>query len=219
MKVSILGGTGDLGFALALRLAKAGVEVVIGSRKSEKAVQAVQRLTETVGDVKAEGCVNQEAVHGCRFVFFTIPYEALEEIASDVAPYFEKDCIVVSCIVPMHGNGVSAAELLASLLPSHAKVVSALHTVSASIMQDLNKPVDTDTFIFGDGLEEKKAVAQLLHLVEGLRPIDGGPLKNSRYGEALTRFLIWINKRYAIQDAGLKITGLGDEAVRKRWGI
>ncbi len=217
MKVSIIGGTGDLGFGLALRLAKAGVEVVIGSRKGEKAAQAAQRLTEMVGDVKVEGRVNREAVHDCRFVFFTIPYGAIEEIANDVAPQFKKDCIVVSCIVPMQEREVSAAEFLASRLPSHVKVVSALHTVAASIMKDLNRPVDVDTFIFGDGLDEKRAVAKLLYCVEGLRPVDGGPLKNSRYGEAFTRFLIEINRRYSIKDAGLKIKGLSDEAVKKRW--
>ncbi|MEM4287965.1 MAG: NADPH-dependent F420 reductase [Candidatus Caldarchaeum sp.] len=218
MRVSVLGGTGGLGFAVALRLAKAGVEVVIGSRQAEKAVKAATQILTILGDARVYGRVNHEAVEGCDVVFFTIPYEAVDEIARSVAPSLQQGCLAVSCIVSMSENGVSSAEFLASRLPSWARVVAALHTVSASALIDVDKPLNMDTFIFGDNSEDKKTVARLLSVVEGLRPVDGGPLKNSRYGEAFTRFLMGVNKRYGVGNAGIRVTGLADEAVWKRWG-
>ncbi|MEM1942549.1 MAG: NADPH-dependent F420 reductase [Candidatus Caldarchaeum sp.] len=219
MKVGVVGGTGDLGFGLVLRLARAGVEVVIGSRDEGRASQAARRAVEILGSAVVSGASNRNAVKGCRVVFFTIPYEALAPIVDDVAAGLEQDCIAVSCIVPPAGVNGSAAELLAERLPKSVKVVAALHTVSAQIIQDLDRPIDSDTFVFGDGFDEKRTVVGLLRQISGLRPVDGGPLKNSKYGEAFTRFLIGVNKRYGLSDAGLRVTGLRDDAVWRKWGF
>ncbi|MEM4280813.1 MAG: NADPH-dependent F420 reductase [Candidatus Caldarchaeum sp.] len=219
MKVSVIGGTGGMGFALALRLAKAGVEVVIGSRQAEKAAKAALEILNVLGNAKVSGRVNPEAVKDCEVVFFTIPYEAVDEIARSVAPALKEGCLAVSCIVSMNEDAISSAEFLASRLPSSAKVAAALHTVSASAMMDVDKPLNMDTFIFGDDLEGKKTLAKLLSLIDGLRPIDGGPLKTSLYGEVFTRFLIGVNRRYGVGNTGLRVTGLKDEAVLKRWGM
>lgn len=206
-----------MGFGLAARFAAAGFDVVVGSRKAERAVEAAEKLNSLVGCRKVSGKLNQESVAGCEFVFFSIPFEGLKEIAQQVSPSLEKDSVVVSCIVPFVENNISAAEQLATYLPSGAKVVSALHTISASILTELNKPVNSDTFLFGDDREPKKQLAKLLICIEGLRPVDGGPLKNSRYGELFTRFLVGINKRYRISSAGLRITWLDDSAVTMGW--
>ncbi|MEM1936974.1 MAG: NADPH-dependent F420 reductase [Candidatus Caldarchaeum sp.] len=219
MKVAVVGGTGDLGFGLVLRLARAGVEVVIGSRDEGRAWQAARRAVEILGDALVSGASNRHAGKGCKVVFFTIPYEALAPIVEEVAAGLEKDCIAVSCIVPPAGVDGSAAEHMAGHLPKSARVVAALHTVSASIMQDLDRAIDSDTFVFGDGFEEKKTVAGILRLLPGLRPVDGGPLKNSKYGEVFTRFLIGVNKRYGMGYAGLKVTGLRDDDVWRKWGF
>ncbi|MCS7129348.1 MAG: NADPH-dependent F420 reductase [Candidatus Caldarchaeum sp.] len=219
MKVAVVGGTGDLGFGLVLRLAKAGIAVAIGSRSAERAAQAAERVSHVIGAAEVSGSVNRESVKGCDVAFFTIPFEAIAEIADDVAPAFGQGCIAVSCIVSPSDIGTSSAELLASHLPKPAKVVAALHTVSASLMQDLDRPVEADTFIFGDNIEDKKTIAKLLRIVEGLRPVDGGGLRDSRFGETFTRFLIGVNKRYGLNHAGFRVTGLRDEVVWRRWGF
>ncbi|MEM4417473.1 MAG: hypothetical protein QXD32_05395, partial [Nitrososphaerota archaeon] len=97
--------------------------------------------------------------------------------------------------------------------------VSALHTVSAERLARISEPVDTDTFIFGDVWEAKKRVAALLGDVDGLRPVDGGPLKNSRIGEQLVKILLSVNKRYRVRDAGIRVSGLGDDRVRRGWEL
>ncbi|MEM0349839.1 MAG: NADPH-dependent F420 reductase [Candidatus Caldarchaeum sp.] len=216
MRVAVLGGTGDLGFGLAARLAKAGVAVIIGSRKHERAVEAAGKIKTLLGKENVSGEVNRDAVKDADVVFFSVPYEGLVEIARDVAPFIQPSAVNVSCVVPF-ADDVCAAEVLAENLQQGAKVVSALHTVSADLLSDITKPVNSDTFIFGDDMDAKKKVAHLLKLVEGLRPVDGGPLKNSRYGELFTRFLVGVNKRYRVSCAGLRVTWLDDEVVAKRW--
>ncbi|MEM4306503.1 MAG: NADPH-dependent F420 reductase [Candidatus Caldarchaeum sp.] len=215
---AVLGGTGDLGFGLAARLAKAGVDVVIGSRKLERAVEAAEKIRTLVGRDNVHGAVNRDAAKDVEVIFFSVPYEGLVEIAREVAPSLQQSTVSVSCVVPFVED-VCAAEMLAENLQPGAKVVSALHTVSASLLSDISRPVNSDTFIFGDDRDAKKKVANLLKLVEGLRPVDGGPLKNSRYGELFTRFLVGVNKRYGVSWAGLRVTWLDDEVVAKRWEL
>ncbi|MDW8084323.1 MAG: NADPH-dependent F420 reductase [Candidatus Caldarchaeum sp.] len=217
VKAAVIGGTGDMGFGLAVRLAHAGVEVVIGSRKVERAIEAAEKIKAIVKHGNVSGKINPESVKNCDFVFFSIPYEGLREIAQSVAEFIEKNSVVVSCVVPFVENKSSAAEELAELLPAGTRLVSALHTVSASLLTDLDKPVDSDTFLFGDDKEAKKQVAKLLSKIAGLRPVDGGPLKNSKYGELFTRFLVGINKRYGVSSAGIRITWLDDSTVYRRW--
>lgn len=215
---AVLGGTGDLGFGLAARLAKAGVDVVIGSRRLERAVEAAEKIRALVGRENVDGAVNRDAVKAAEVVFFSVPYEGLVEIARDVAPFLQPFTVSVSCVVSF-AEDVCAAEMLAENLQQGAKVVSALHTVSASLLSDISRAVNSDTFIFGDDRDAKKKVANLLKLVEGLRPVDGGPLKNSRYGELFTRFLVGVNRRYGVSWAGLRVTWLDDEVVNRRWEL
>ncbi|MCS7110495.1 MAG: NADPH-dependent F420 reductase [Candidatus Caldarchaeum sp.] len=217
MKAAVIGGTGDMGFGLAARLAYAGVEVVIGSRRTEKAVEAAEKIKNIIKHGNVSGQINQESVKGCDFVFFSIPYEGMTEITLSVATSLERDAVVVSCIVPFVETKSSAAEELASQLQPGTKIVSALHTISASLLSDLHQPINSDTFLFGDDKEAKKQLAKLLTKIEGLRPVDGGPLKNSKYGESFTRFLVGVNKRYGVSSAGLRVTWLEDSAVYGRW--
>jgi len=219
-RVAVIGGTGDMGFWLALRLAKAGLDVVIGSRSREKAVEAVGRGVKLVGDgVRLEGALNREAVVDSEVVFFSIPYQAIGEIASDVSSSVNTSSIAVSCIVPFGENigELSAAEILNSHLGG-VPVVSTLHTIGADRLARLDEPVNSDTLVFGDSREAKSRIAAVLYLVDGLRPVDGGPLKNSRIGEQIVKILLSVNKRYGIKDAGIQISGLTDRVVREKWG-
>jgi NADPH-dependent F420 reductase len=220
-RISVIGGTGDLGFWLALRLAKAGLDIVIGSRSREKAMEAVNRGLKLVGEgASLEGAVNREAVIDSEVVFFSIPYQAIGEIASDVSPSMNTRSIAVSCIVPFDKNNgeLSAAEMLSSHLDG-VPVVSTLHTVGAERLARLNEPLNSDTLVFGDIMDAKKKIAAILYLIDGLRPVDGGPLKNSRIGEHIVRILLSVNRRYGVKDAGIQISGLTDRMVREKWGL
>jgi NADPH-dependent F420 reductase len=220
--IAILGGTGDLGFGLALRLAKAGYRVVIGSRRREKAMESADKAIQILGGGKSlRGGTNSEAVADADIVFFSIPFQGAAEIAGDIAGRMRHNCVAVSCMVPFEDNGLtySAAEFLAGFMPKNVAVVSALHTVSAERLARISEPVDTDTFVFGDVWEAKKRVAAVLRGVDGLRPVDGGPLKNSRIGERLVKILLSVNKRYRVKDAGIRVSGLGDDLVRSWWEL
>ncbi|GBC69154.1 hypothetical protein HRbin01_00847 [archaeon HR01] len=221
-KVAILGGTGDLGFGLALRLAMAGYDVFIGSRRREKAVEAAEKGLQILGGGgRLRGESNSDAAADADVIFFSIPFQGVGEIAADVAGRMKASSVAVSCIVPFGDESLttSAAEFLKGLIPGDVAVVSALHTVSAERLARISEPVDTDTFIFGDVWEAKKRVAALLGDVDGLRPVDGGPLKNSRIGEQLVKILLSVNKRYRVRDAGIRVSGLGDDRVRRGWEL
>jgi len=218
-RIAVVGGTGDLGFGLALRLVKAGFEVFIGSRQAEKALKAAAQIKEILGYGGVAGVYNHEAVKNCDIVFFTIPFEAIAEIARRVASYIQAGTIVVSTIVSFQDSEKSSAEILSGNLPSNVEMVAALHTVSAQLLQEHQNPVNTDTFVFGDNPEAKRNIARILYNIEGLRPVDGGPLKNSKHAEFFTRFLVGVNKRYGVSSAGFKVSGLDDLTVSRRWGL
>jgi len=219
--VAIIGGTGDLGFGLALRLAKAGISIRVGSRKREKAERAAMEAKQILGDdVDVSGFENSKAASGSSVVILSVPFEGVEEIIESIGPSLSENCIVVSCIVPLGvdvGGFSSAAEYVASKLPAGVRVVAAYHTVSAEKLRNLEKPVGCDTIITGDDKRAKKRIAELTYLIEGLRPVDGGGLKNTSISENLTRLLIQLNKKYKITNAGIRFTELGDDMVRKKW--
>ncbi|HIQ30361.1 MAG TPA: NADPH-dependent F420 reductase [Candidatus Caldiarchaeum subterraneum] len=221
-RVAVVGGTGDLGFGLALRLAKAGYSVVIGSRVAEKAVKAAGEARRMLGGgVDTAGEENCRAVAGAEVVILSIPFQGVEGIVKSVKESLRTGSVVVSCIVPFntHVEGFSsAAEYVSSLLRGKdVNVVAAYHTVSAEKLRDVAKPVGCDAIILGDDEEAKRTVAELTYGIEGLRPVDGGPLKNASIVENITALLISINKKYKIKDAGIRVTGLEDDEVRRRW--
>ena len=221
-RVAVIGGTGDLGFGLALRLAKAGYRVVIGSRSGEKAVKASREAGNLLGgDAYIEGEENSKAAEKADVVILSIPFKGLESIIEAIKDKLSRDAIVVSCIVPLNesvGNFNSAAEYVSYLLKDrNQNIVAAYHTVSAEKLREITNSVNCDTIILGDEKSIKKRIAEITYSIEGLRPIDGGALKNAAIVERITPLLIAINRKYKIRDAGIRITGLADEEVRRRW--
>jgi NADPH-dependent F420 reductase len=108
--------------------------------------------------------------------------------------------------VPQGSAGLQAAEMV----PEGVQVVSALHTVSAATLNQLDHELDEDILVAADSVEAKKRVAELIARIDGLRPVNAGRLEASRLIEALTPLLIGINSRYKTH-AGIRITGLPDE--------
>lgn len=217
--IPIIGGTGALGYGLALRWAKAGVPTVIGSRQTGRAEEAAARVRSAVDGASVEGLDNAEAVKRGPVVFLTVPFRAQSETLTNLRETLEAGQILVDCTVPLaaavsgkatRSLGVwqgSAAQQAQEMVPDGVTVVSALHTVSAPTLADLSKPLDEDVLVCGDRKADKARVATLIELIAGLRAINSGALEQARIVEQLTPLLISVNVRHKAH-AGIKLTGL-----------
>ena len=218
--IPIIGGTGALGWGLALRLTTSGQPVVIGSRSVERATQAVERLGDAVPSAEVEGLVNEEAARRGPIVFLTVPFRAQSENLTNLREALEPGQILVDCTVPTaaavsgkatRSLGVwqgSAAQQAQEMVPDGVAVVAALHTVSAPTLCDPEARLDEDVLLCGDRRADKARVARIVELVPGLRAVNAGTLEMARIVEQLTPLLISINARYK-SHAGIRITGLG----------
>ena len=213
--VPIIGGTGALGFGLALRLVRAGVPVAIGSRDAGRAAEAAARIEE--GEV--EGLENPEAAARGPIVILAVPFRAQSENLTNLKEALREGQILVDATVPLAAAvagkatrllGVpqgSAGQQAQEMVPDGVAVVSALHTVSAHNLADLDRELDEDVLVAGDSKDAKRRVAELIARIPGLRPVDCGPLEMARLVEGLTPLLISVNARNRAH-AGIKLTGL-----------
>jgi 8-hydroxy-5-deazaflavin:NADPH oxidoreductase len=217
--VPIIGGTGALGFGLALRWTRAGVPVVIGSRKQESADEAAQRVRERVPGAQIEGAVNADAATRGPVVMLSVPFRAQSENLTNLKESLREGQILIDATVPLAAAvsgkatrllGVpqgSAGQQAQEMVPDGVIVVSALHTVSAATLNDLDRELDEDVLVAGDKREPKRQVAELIGRIPGLRPINAGLLETARLIEGLTPLLISINARHKTH-AGIQLTGL-----------
>jgi 8-hydroxy-5-deazaflavin:NADPH oxidoreductase len=220
--VPIIGGTGALGFGLALRLAAAGTPVVIGSRRPDSAAEAAGRLRERVPEADVEGAENAEAAHGHSIVVLCVPFRAQSENLTNLRNVLAPGQILLDATVPLAAAvsgratrmlGVpqgSAAEQAAEMAPDGVRVVSGLHTVSAPVLSDLDRPLDEDVLLASDDRDAAHTVAELVRRIPGLRPVDCGRLERARQIEGLTALLISVNSRHKTH-AGVRITGLPEQ--------
>lgn len=220
--IAILGGTGDQGLGLALRFAKAGRPVVIGSRKLDRAVEAADEVRSAVPGADVEGLENADATRRASIVILSVPFEHTAATVKAIKDSLSPGQILVSMGVPLAtaiGDGAvrtigvwqgSCAELVEALVPNGVAVVSAFQNVSAHRLRELAHPVECDVVVSGT-VEPRRRVMALCSLVPGLRAIDGGPLGNARIVEAVTALLIGLNVRYKVTDGiGLRFTGIPD---------
>lgn len=224
-RIAIMGGTGDLGFGLALRWAQAGVPVLIGSRDESRAKQAAARVKESLDsrgprpiDLSIDGFENARAAAEASIVVIAVPIAVQAAIIKSIRDSL-KNAIVVDATVPLAAalggkptrilqlwQG-SAAEQARELVPATTSVLSAFHNVSAEVLQDLDATPDCDILVCGDDDAAKKVLFPLVRLIPGLRPIDAGPLEMSRAVEEITALLISVNRRYRVHHSGIRLTG------------
>ena len=222
MKIAILGGTGDQGFGLALRLAKK-YEIIIGSRKREKAEESAENIKKILSSKgipyrDVVGMENREASQEGDIVILSIPYQHTLSTIKDLKEEL-KGKIVVSIGVPLAGvigdkptrvvlppQG-SVAQMVQEYLKD-SKVVSAFQNVSAKVLESIDEPVDCDILVCGDDEESKGKVIEVINSIEGCRGIDCGGLEMSRYVEQITPILIGLNIKYKLKGSGIRITGL-----------
>ncbi|MGH2984402.1 MAG: NADPH-dependent F420 reductase [Solirubrobacterales bacterium] len=218
--IPIIGGTGALGYGLALRWARAGQPTVIGSREAGRAERAAERVRAEVEGAEVEGLENGKAVARGPIAFLTVPFRAQSETLTNLKEALTTGQILVDCTVPtaaaVSGRasrtlGVwqgSAAEQAEEMVPDGVIVVSALHSVSAKKLAEGGE-LDEDILVCGDRRADKAPVAVLIELIDGLRAVNAGALEMARIVETLTPLLIAINSRYK-SHAGVKITDLPD---------
>jgi 8-hydroxy-5-deazaflavin:NADPH oxidoreductase len=219
--IPIIGGTGALGAGLARRWAKAGVPIVLGSRSAERAEEATAKIREAVSGAEVEGLLNEEAAKRAEIVFLTVPFRAQSENLNNLRDALQPGQILVDCTVPLaaavsgkatRSLGVwqgSAAQQAQEMVPEGVIVVSALHTVGAPTLTDLDAELGEDILVCGDRKADKARVARLIELIPGLRAVNAGPLEMARIVEQLTPMLISVNVRYKAH-AGIRLTGLPD---------
>jgi 8-hydroxy-5-deazaflavin:NADPH oxidoreductase len=227
MDVGVIGGTGAEGFGLALRLAKAGHHVVIGSRDAGRGAEAAARASALI-DVPVEGTDNANATAAAGVagvVAVTVPYAGQADIYRSIADAVVPGTVVLDATSPLatavggrpwqvlrpwHG---SAAEQAQAILGDRARVVAALHTIAAGTLTDLEHDLDSDVLVCGDDAEAKARVGSLIDDIPGLRWVDCGRLEQARVSEPLTALLVSINRTYRIKDSGFRIIG------RDAWGV
>jgi len=212
--VAVVGGTGRLGFGLAVRLARAGYRVIIGSRLAEKAAAAAARagLPEVV--VPVAGAANRPAAAQSDLVILTIPFAGQSAILADVRDAV-RGKVVVDTTVPLRQVRPpklemiavgSAAQAAQALLPE-ARVVAGFHTVGEALVARVDEPLDGDVLICGDDPAAKGAVAELAGAI-GLRAVDAGGLTEAATLERLAVLVIGLNQRYRRRAIGVRFTGL-----------
>ncbi len=220
--VAIVGATGALGFGLALRLGLAGVPILMGSRDRERAQEAAQRARERAPAGEFRAAVNEEAAQQAETVLLCVPFRNQSENLKNLAGALREGQVLIDATVPLAAAvggratrtlGVpqgSAAQQAAEMVPDGVRVVSALHTISAAKLSELDAPLDEDVLVCGDRREDKRRVAQLLGRIDGLRCVDAGRLEMARVVEQMTALMISVNARYKTH-AGVRIVGLPDE--------
>jgi len=215
-RIAFIGGTGPEGLGLAMRFAKAGHMVYIGSRTEERAQEAVAKVKEKLPESDVFGGLNAEGAEKADFVFLTVPWEGhattLQELAEVIG-----DKILVDVVVPMTFDketgpqaviveeGSAAAQ--ARQIATKAKVVSGFHHLDGKELQKIERPLQGDVLITGDHKTAKKKVMDLVEDIEYVRPLDAGGLANARFLEEITVLLIGLNKTYKAH-SGIRITGI-----------
>ena len=221
--IAVLGGTGPEGYGLALRWARAGETVIIGSRAAGRAQEAAAKIKSAAGSkAKVSGAENAAACADADLLVLTIPFEGHAALLKHIKPAISSGSIVVDATVPLASSvggratrtlGIwqgSAAQQTAELVPAGVSVVAAFHNTSAEVLKG-DAPVDCDVIVCSDDADAVQLVRALAAKIPGVRAIDGGKLENARILEQITALLIGLNIRHK-GHSGIRITGLPEKA-------
>jgi NADPH-dependent F420 reductase len=212
--IGFIGGTGPEGKGLAARFARAGMNVILGSRSTERGEEAAKDVLSTSGG-NVRGATNEVTAQESDIVVLTVPFSGLiDTLEALVEPIGSK--IVVSAVVPLlfaKGRVTmltieegSASELAQRILPD-AKVVGAYHNLAAGHLIDVDHAMEGDVLVCGDDAEAVRQVIWLSEQIRDLRGVNCGPLSSSHYIEGVTALLININRNYK-KESGVQIVGI-----------
>jgi len=223
--IAILGGTGPAGTGLALRWARAGETIIIGSRDAQRAQETADKIKKKAGDqARISGMENSAACSAADILMLTVPFEGQAALLKQLKPAITEGSILIDATVPLAAGvggrasrtlGVwqgSAAQQTAELVPEEVSVVAAFHNLSADLLNG-DAPLDCDVIVCSDDSDAAQLTRELAAKIPGVRAIDGGKLENARTVEQITALLIGLNIRHK-GHAGIRITGLPPEAYR-----
>jgi len=212
--IGFIGGTGPEGKGLAARFALAGMEVILGSRSTERGQEAANDVLSVSGGT-VRGATNEETARSSDIIVLTVPYSGLADTLGGLVDAIG-DKIVVSAVVPLQfakGRvtmlGVeegSASEQAQRILPN-AKVVGAYHNLAAGHLIDVEHAMEGDVLVCGDDADAVRQVIWLSEQIRDLRGVNCGPLSSSHYIEGVTALLININRNYK-KESGVQIVGI-----------
>ena len=217
MTIAILGGTGKEGFGLALRWARAGETIIIGSRDAARAQQSADKIKTRVSQAKISGADNAAAASAADVVVLTVPFEGHVPLLKQIKPVLKPNAILVDATVPLAASiggrvtrtiGIwqgSAAQQAAEILKG-TPVVAAFQNISAEFLNG-EADLDSDVIVCGDDEKANQIIRGLAEKIPGVRALDGGHLENARVLEQITALLITLNIRYQAH-TGIRVTGL-----------
>jgi 8-hydroxy-5-deazaflavin:NADPH oxidoreductase len=220
--IAVLGGTGPEGYGLAVRWARAGETVIVGSRDAKRAQDAAAKIKAAVSNARVSGDENIAACASADLLVLTVPFEGHAALLKQIKPAIRSGSIVVDTTVPLAASvggratrtlGIwqgSAAQETAELVPKGVSVVAAFHNASAELL-NADGPVDCDVIVCSDDPNATQEVRSLAAKIPGVRAIDGGKLETARILEQITALLIGLNIRHK-GHSGIRITGLPSKA-------
>src|SRR3984885_2280336 len=223
--IGIIGGTGPAGMGLALRWARAGEVVIIGSRDGQRAQQAAASIQRNAGpQASVTGMENSAVCAAADVLMLTVPFEGQATLLKQLKPAITEGSILIDATVPLAAAvggrpsrplGVwqgSAAQQTTELVPKGVSVVAAFHNISAELLNG-EAPLDCDVIVCSDDADASQLTRELAAKIPGVRAIDGGKLENARIVEQITALLIGLNIRHK-GHSGIRITGLPPSAYR-----
>ena len=214
MKIGIVGGRGDIGEGMAMRLSPF-FDVIVGCREADRAEQTCKLGSETLKkrglDCSLKGVSNQSAVDDADIVILAIPFKHLTGTLETLHGFENK--IVVSPVNPMEKRDHfvfvppaegSAALLIKRLIPKEARICSAFNTIAANKWKALDEELTYSVPVCGDDLDAKRQVMDIVNKVSKLQAFDAGPLTVSSMVEALTPLLLNIARYNKMRDVGIQ---------------
>ncbi|MGB8987479.1 MAG: NADPH-dependent F420 reductase [Candidatus Sulfotelmatobacter sp.] len=223
--IAILGGTGPAGMGLALRWARAGETIIIGSRDAQRASEAADKIKKSAGErAQVSGMENSAACAAANILVLTVPFEGQAELLKQLKPAILAGSILIDATVALASSvggrasrtlGVwqgSAAQQAAELVPKGVSVAAAFHNLSAELLNG-NEDLDCDVIVCSDDAAASQFARTLATKLPGVRAIDGGKLENARALEQITALLIGLNIRHK-GHGGIRITGLPPQAYQ-----
>jgi 8-hydroxy-5-deazaflavin:NADPH oxidoreductase len=225
--IAVIGGTGPAGMGLALRWARAGETVIIGSRDAARAEQTAETIRKRAGaDARVSGLENSAACAATDLLVLTVPFEGQAALLKQLKPAIRPGSVLIDATVPLAASvggrasrtlGVwqgSAAQQTAELVPKGVSVAAAFQNISADVLNSAsNEEVDCDVIVCSDDPNAMKIALELAAKIAGVKAIDGGKLENARIVEQITALLIGLNIRHQ-GHGGIRITGLPEGAFK-----
>jgi NADPH-dependent F420 reductase len=202
-----------------MRLARAGLEVLVGSRDGSRARRTAAALNVEADTSTIQGAENREVASSCRWVLLTVPFESAAETVCGLRDHLREGTVFVDVTVPLHfGQGGpslialpegSASQHLRRIVPGHVPMLGCFKTLPAHVLDSLETPLECDTFVFGDDEDAKAAWMAVVRRIPTLRPLDAGGLNAAPLVEGMTALVIRLNRIAKSREGRFRIVGIG----------